>query len=280
MAAHKRDRSVGRRISDFLLPTSSSSDQKQQLQPSPVLGSDPSNRPVSRGRVADSTSTGFRKPSLPFHPASRPGSSAGTANNSPRSQWPADATLAGAQQPWMMPQHGSSPSLASLQAQQLSAHHSSSNSLEALPIIPPRAPFAQSSSSRPGSRDSSPVARSRESSPKPAFLQPASSSGPLAGESPLQQQTNAPQPSSETKQTKRRTWLPGSKDKGHAHSQSQSQSQGPAFSTGATSGPPGSRVAWIAGHNEKIPYDLSHLINAEPVNELWDDGGGKLPDDA
>lgn len=34
--------------------------------------------------------------------------------------------------------------------------------------------------------------------------------------------------------------------------------------------------AWVVGHATKEPYDISQLVNAVKVDELWDEHGGMI----
>lgn len=132
-------------------------------------------------------------------------------------------------------------------------------------IAPPRAPFASDGpasrpgsrgSSRPGSRFGSPFG-SRASSPKPGMLHAPSQSADDLLTHPGLPRTKTQSVETEQK-LKRRSWMPGTK--------AQPRPTGETQSTGAK--------AWIAGHNEKMPYSLTPLVSAQQVAELWDETGG------
>jgi len=64
-------------------------------------------------------------------------------------------------------------------------------------------------------------------------------------------------PGAQDKKAKRRSWFPSSKSKFRVQEQP----------------PP---RAWVVGHPTKEPYDISELVNAVKVAELWDEHGGMI----
>ncbi|KAI9877528.1 MAG: hypothetical protein M1830_003640 [Pleopsidium flavum] len=100
---------------------------------------------------------------------------------------------------------------------------------------PPGSRSGSKHGSRPGSRPVSPIR---------SFASPDSPLWPLT-------------PTTEARLSKRRSWFPGS---------SLSESQGASEETSSSR-------AWISGAQGKIPYDISHLRNAQTISELWDEDG-------
>ncbi|KAG8528790.1 uncharacterized protein KY384_006478 [Bacidia gigantensis] len=106
--------------------------------------------------------------------------------------------------------------------------------------------------SRPSSRSGRPESRG------------SGSSGPSRPSSRPQSRARSPSlihnlaTNAEAKLKKRRSWLPKSSHDPHSGLD------------------PNLAQAWIVTPTEKIPYDMSSLVNLKRVEELWDDGGNTL----
>lgn len=233
MPSTTRERSVGKRISTLFSGGSQGSPPK-----GPPQNEQLPERPASRGRQHNQK---LRKPSDHLLTPD-----AATISNAPPSRAP--------------------PPVPSLPPEDL---------------VAPRAPFAADggpnsrgaspSNSRPGSRADSRTG-SRNASPAPSsseFRHPVHSGTAPAPEHeepppPLLGPSRAKTYSLETeKKLKRKSWMPGAKDKGAPKPAS------PASPKKT------SAKAWITGHPEKVPYDLGPLVAAQSVAELWDETGGQ-----
>ncbi|KAK5128903.1 hypothetical protein LTR85_000236 [Meristemomyces frigidus] len=112
------------------------------------------------------------------------------------------------------------------------------------PLLPPP-PIAAGSYSRSSSLDRS----SRPGTPN-NYSRPTTPTLQLPGQGPVR--PGSPMGGSGDRQKKKSSWFGKSKK--------EDEPQGPA--------------AWISGHPQKLAYDTSTLLSAQPLPELWDDEDG------
>ena len=224
--AAKRDRSVGRRISTFFGTSQPTPPSPSRTHPTPT-----SDRPASRGRTLTTRphkgSENLLTPDGAFQPPT-------SDHLSPNDLMP----------PPPVPFAADSP-----------------RSRTSSPVM--RSRPSTSSGLRPNSQTSSPVASSAH---PPGFHNPAhASTAPETDEvpPPILGPPRTKTSSLETeKKLKRRSWMPGTKEK--------------SSPTSKLASAPNALQAWITGHADKVAYNLDPLIQGQRLEELWEDTAGLL----
>ncbi|KAL9081551.1 MAG: hypothetical protein Q9159_007270 [Coniocarpon cinnabarinum] len=231
MPSATRDRSVGRRISTFFSNSQSSPTSPSKRSPrtqSPIAA----DRPASRGRP---TANRLQKTTDPFlRPERAPTSKDVSPLATPTSEEPpSDLSLIPPHVPFA-PDGPASRNASPTASPRIAARRQDSQTGTSEGTMPP-----------PGFHNPvhAPTAPGAEEPPPPLLAPPRSKTNSLESE----------------KKSKRRSWMPGSRDKSASRSNVAPVPKAPK--------------AWITGHADKVPYDVGPLIQGQHLSELWDDAG-------